>query len=141
MCTTLSSLVMLLKRDPIDEDVPYCTLKSFPAIIDHCIEWARDKVAPSAHVHMYIYSSFWPTVLLVMPLARCVVCLSVVCDILYCGKLVRPSEKVSEEVNRKPGSKSSFFGSPPYFYFRFRRYGHRDGRFCLMYCGKTVRFS
>jgi len=35
---------MLLKRDPVDEDVPYCTLKSFPAVIDHCIEWARDKV-------------------------------------------------------------------------------------------------
>ena len=25
------------------------------------------------------------------------------------------------------------FGSPPYFYFRFRRYGHRDGRFCLIF--------
>jgi len=59
------------------------------------------------------------------------VCLSpvVVCDILYCGKTVRPSEKLSEEVNRKAGSKVDFFGSPPYFYFRFRRYGLRDGRF------------
>ena len=56
-----------------------------------------------------------------------------VCNVLYCGKTVRPSEKVSEGVNRKPGSKSSFFGSPPYFYFRFRRYGHRDGRFCLIF--------
>jgi len=41
----------------------------------------------------------------------CVVCLSVVCltsvcDVLYCGKTVHPSEKLSEEVNRKPGSKS-----------------------------------
>ena len=61
------------------------------------------------------------------------VCLSVVCDVLYCGETVRPSEKVSEGVNRKPGSKSLFFGSPPYFYFRFRRYGHRDGRFCLIF--------
>jgi len=25
-----------------------------------------------------------------------------------------------------------FFGSPPYFYFQFRLYGHRDGRFCLV---------
>jgi len=34
-----------------------------------------------------------------------VVCLSsVVCDVLYCGKTVRPSEKLSEGVNRKPGS-------------------------------------
>ena len=57
---------------------------------------------------------------------------SVVCDVLYCGKTVRPSEKVSEGVKRKPGSKSSFFGSPPYF-FRFRRYGHRGGRFCLIF--------
>ena len=66
-----------------------------------------------------------------------VVCLSVcrlsVCNVLYCGETIRPSEKVSEGVNRKPGSKSSFFGSPPYFYFRFRRYGHRDGRFCLIF--------
>jgi len=58
-----------------------------------------------------------------------VVCLSVVCDVLYCGETVRPSEKLSEGVNRKPGSKSSFLGSPPYFYFRFRRYGPLDSRF------------
>jgi len=32
---------------------------------------------------------------------------------------------VSEGVNRKLGSKSWFFGSPPYFYFRFRTVGHR----------------
>ena len=25
-------------------DVPYCTLKSFPATIEHTIQWARDKV-------------------------------------------------------------------------------------------------
>ena len=28
---------------------------------------------------------------------------SVVCNVLYCGKTVRPSQKVSEGVNRKPG--------------------------------------
>ena len=32
--------------------------------------------------------------------------LSSVCNVLYCGKTARPSEKVSEGVNRKPGSKS-----------------------------------
>jgi len=32
--------------------------------------------------------------------------LSVVCNILYCGETVRPSEKLSEGVNRKPGTKS-----------------------------------
>jgi len=57
----------------------------------------------------------------------------IVCDVLYCGKTVRPSSKVSEGVNRKPVSKSWFLGSPPYFYFRFRLYGHRDGRFCLIF--------
>jgi len=36
---------------------------------------------------------------------RLSVCPSV-CNVLYCGKTVRPSEKLSEEVNRKPGSKS-----------------------------------
>jgi len=39
-------------------------------------------------------------------LCRLSVCLSVVCDVLYCGKTVRPSEKLSQGVNRKPGSKS-----------------------------------
>jgi len=59
------------------------------------------------------YTNFWPTVLSVVPLVHCVVCLSVVvcrlssvCDVLYCGETVRPSEKLSEKVNRKPGSKS-----------------------------------
>ena len=35
--------------------------------------------------------------------------------------------------NRKPGSKSWIFGSPPYFYFLFGLYGPRDGRFCLIF--------
>jgi len=39
-------------------------------------------------------------------MCRLSVCLSVVCDVLYCGKTVRPSEKVYEGVNRKLGSKS-----------------------------------
>jgi len=53
----------------------------------------------------------------IVPLAHCVilahyvvcllsVCLFIVCDVLYCGETVRPSEKLSEGVNRKPGSKS-----------------------------------
>ena len=28
---------------------------------------------------------------------------------MYCGEMVRPSEKLSEGANRKPGSKSLFF--------------------------------
>ena len=41
-----------------------------------------------ADAHCY---DFWPTVLSVVPLVHCVVCLSSVCDILYCGETVRPS--------------------------------------------------
>lgn len=29
--------------DDIDAQIPYCTLKSFPYQIEHCIEWAREK--------------------------------------------------------------------------------------------------
>lgn len=33
------------QKDPNDSeaDVPYCTLKSFPSNIEHCIQWSRDK--------------------------------------------------------------------------------------------------
>ncbi|CAL1537293.1 unnamed protein product [Lymnaea stagnalis] len=31
------------QQDPRDEDFPYCTIKSFPATLEHCIQWARDK--------------------------------------------------------------------------------------------------
>ena len=93
----------------------------------------------------FSWPGFWPTVLSVERMVQCVVCLSVVCrlsvcNVLYCGEMVRSSEKVSEGVNRKPGSKSSFFGSLPYLYFRFRRYGHRDGRFCLIFA-RTAKQS
>ena len=38
-------LWFVLQQDPPDKDVPYCTLKSFPATIEHTIQWARDKVS------------------------------------------------------------------------------------------------
>uniref|UniRef100_A0A0B7B891 E1 ubiquitin-activating enzyme n=2 Tax=Arion vulgaris TaxID=1028688 RepID=A0A0B7B891_9EUPU len=31
------------QQDPRDEDFPYCTIKSFPSTLEHCIQWARDK--------------------------------------------------------------------------------------------------
>lgn len=33
------------QKDPNDAegDIPYCTLKSFPSMIEHCIQWSRDK--------------------------------------------------------------------------------------------------
>jgi len=57
----------------------------------------------------YYRSSLWYTVSSVC--LSSVRRLSVVCNVLYCGETVRPSEKVSEGGNRKPGSKSSFLGS------------------------------
>ena len=30
-------------QDPPEEGVPMCTMHNFPAMIEHCIEWARDK--------------------------------------------------------------------------------------------------
>ena len=33
------------------------------------------------------------------------------------------------------------FGSRPYFYFRFRLYGHRDGRFCLIFARTAAQRS
>lgn len=35
------------QRDPADNDVPYCTLKSFPQNMNHCIQWAREKFQSS----------------------------------------------------------------------------------------------
>jgi len=35
-----------------------------------------------------LVDNFWPTVLSVMPLVQCVICLSVICDVLYCGEMV-----------------------------------------------------
>jgi len=41
-------------------------------------------------------------------MCRLSVCRLSVCNVLYCGKTVRPSEKLSDGVNRKSGSKSLF---------------------------------
>lgn len=31
------------QSDPVDDDIPYCTLKSFPTHIEHTIQWSRNK--------------------------------------------------------------------------------------------------
>jgi len=41
---------------------------------------------------------------------------------------------------RKSSTLFRFFGSPPYSYFWFRLYSHRDGRFCLIFA-RTARQS
>jgi ubiquitin-activating enzyme E1 len=30
-------------QDPPEESIPMCTLRNFPNLIEHCIEWGRDK--------------------------------------------------------------------------------------------------
>ncbi|EDO38775.1 predicted protein [Nematostella vectensis] len=49
------------QRDPVDQEVPYCTLKSFPAIIEHCIQWARDKFESSFTQKAGLFKKFWGT--------------------------------------------------------------------------------
>ncbi|XP_053317677.1 ubiquitin-like modifier-activating enzyme 6 [Spea bombifrons] len=48
-------------RDPPDEEIPFCTLKSFPATIEHTIQWARDKFESSFTHKPSIYNKFWQT--------------------------------------------------------------------------------
>ena len=48
-CLGSHLLSLAHQRDPPEEEIPFCTLKSFPAVIEHTIQWARDKVGtPSA---------------------------------------------------------------------------------------------
>lgn len=48
-------------RDPPEEEIPFCTLKSFPSVIEHTIQWARDKFE-NAFVHKpSMYNTFWQT--------------------------------------------------------------------------------
>ncbi|KAM4707570.1 ubiquitin-like modifier-activating enzyme 6 isoform 1-T2 [Discoglossus pictus] len=48
-------------RDPPDEEIPFCTLKSFPASIEHTIQWARDKFESSFSHKPSLYNKFWQT--------------------------------------------------------------------------------
>ena len=72
----------------------------------HCLAKHRNVEVTFCYLYAIVpVILFWPTVLSVEPIVQCVVCLSV-CNVLYCGKTVHPSQKVSERANRKPGSKS-----------------------------------
>uniref|UniRef100_A0A671RPG8 Ubiquitin-like modifier-activating enzyme 6 n=1 Tax=Sinocyclocheilus anshuiensis TaxID=1608454 RepID=A0A671RPG8_9TELE len=46
-------------RDPPEEEIPFCTLKSFPAVIEHTIQWARDKFESAFSHKPSIYNMFW----------------------------------------------------------------------------------
>ncbi|XP_071116037.1 ubiquitin-like modifier-activating enzyme 6 [Haliotis cracherodii] len=47
------------QRDPPDEDYPYCTVKSFPATIEHCIQWSRDKFEQLFVQKPNLFNKFW----------------------------------------------------------------------------------
>uniref|UniRef100_A0A673GBB9 Ubiquitin-like modifier-activating enzyme 6 n=1 Tax=Sinocyclocheilus rhinocerous TaxID=307959 RepID=A0A673GBB9_9TELE len=46
-------------RDPPEEEIPFCTLKSFPAVIEHTIQWARDKFESAFSHKPSMYNMFW----------------------------------------------------------------------------------
>ncbi|KAM9362971.1 ubiquitin-like modifier-activating enzyme 6 [Symphorus nematophorus] len=48
-------------RDPPEEEIPFCTLKSFPSVIEHTIQWARDKFENAFFHKPSMYNSFWQT--------------------------------------------------------------------------------
>lgn len=48
-------------RDPPEEEIPFCTLKSFPSVIEHTIQWARDKFENLFAHKPSMYNSFWQT--------------------------------------------------------------------------------
>ncbi|XP_077877477.1 ubiquitin-like modifier-activating enzyme 6 isoform X4 [Ictidomys tridecemlineatus] len=50
-------------RDPPEEEIPFCTLKSFPAAIEHTIQWARDKFESSFSHKPSLFNKFWQTYL------------------------------------------------------------------------------
>lgn len=47
------------QNDPVEVQVPYCTLKSFPSQIEHTIQWARDKFESLFTTKPTIYNRFW----------------------------------------------------------------------------------
>ena len=51
----------LPQQDPPERDIPYCTLKSFPANIEHTIQWARDKFESVFVQDPEMYTKFWET--------------------------------------------------------------------------------
>ncbi|XP_030832808.1 ubiquitin-like modifier-activating enzyme 6 isoform X2 [Strongylocentrotus purpuratus] len=47
------------KQDPPEQSIPYCTLKSFPAQIEHTIQWARDKFESLFAQKPSMYTKYW----------------------------------------------------------------------------------
>lgn len=53
----LIHIYLISQRDPPEEEIPFCTLKSFPSVIEHTIQWARDKV--TLNKQKQICHHFW----------------------------------------------------------------------------------
>ncbi len=49
------------QKDPAEADVPYCTLKSFPANIEHTIQWGREKLANLFELKPAEFMKYWAT--------------------------------------------------------------------------------
>ncbi|CAG5125849.1 unnamed protein product [Candidula unifasciata] len=49
------------QQDPRDEDYPYCTIRSFPSTLEHCIEWARDKFEECFVESAQLFNKFFDT--------------------------------------------------------------------------------
>uniref|UniRef100_T1IMB6 Ubiquitin-activating enzyme E1 C-terminal domain-containing protein n=1 Tax=Strigamia maritima TaxID=126957 RepID=T1IMB6_STRMM len=45
--------------DPVDHDVPYCVLKSFPFRIEHTVQWAKDKFERYFSMKPKSCNEFW----------------------------------------------------------------------------------
>uniref|UniRef100_A0A3B3YPT2 Ubiquitin-like modifier-activating enzyme 6 n=1 Tax=Poecilia mexicana TaxID=48701 RepID=A0A3B3YPT2_9TELE len=80
-------------RDPPEEEIPFCTLKSFPSVIEHTIQWARDKFESSFFHKPSIYNSFWQTHPSV----------DVVLQRMQAGESLEGSFQVIKLLSRRPG--------------------------------------
>lgn len=60
-CSSPRSSSSSTQQDPPERDVPYCTLKSFPANIEHTIQWARDKFESLFAQKPDMFTKFWET--------------------------------------------------------------------------------
>lgn len=55
LCFMFWTICFSSQRDPPEEEIPFCTLKSFPSVIEHTIQWARDKVSPQWIWSLFCY--------------------------------------------------------------------------------------
>jgi len=66
LSSSLNIYAFGLQRDPPEEEIPFCTLKSFPSVIEHTIQWARDKVSQLKNQHFFKHNGH-----IVMETASC----------------------------------------------------------------------